>query len=103
MTFHVGQRVVCINDAWFHERHDVTALTLPKLRKTYCFIGYDSTREAGSRSDCAFVFLKGFGTISFASDHFRPVVEKKTDISVFTEILIRESNPRVMATSLNEP
>lgn len=82
--FHVGQKVVCV-DASSHERasnlqegavYTVTGVT--------DFYGKPAIRLAEA------AHFSG-NNLPFWSFRFRPVVEKKTDISVFEEILRRES------------
>lgn len=97
MNFHVGQKVVCIDDNF--SRKFVTNPVMSKiytLREVYPFadgIGVllDEIRnEPRQWSD-------DYGEPGFRASRFRPVVEKKTDISIFTEML----KPRVLVRSLD--
>lgn len=84
MTFHVGQKVVCIDDDW-------------------CVVVGNPANNAGPHpvngevhvvsaialvDDVEYLYLSGFPAhVSYDAMAFRPIVEKKTDISVFTALL----------------
>lgn len=92
MTFRVGQKVVCIRE--FRDTRCPLTKHWPKLNVVY------TIREIRvSRSDGELYFhlnelvnpvgnfSQGRGEAYFYSRNFRPVVERKTDISIFTEML----------------
>ena len=81
--FRVGQKVVCI-DAKPRKRGHVARLTEGSV--------YTISKLGPGDNDGAELFLVEMGAIShpwfgFYADRFRPAVERKTDISVFTKIL----------------
>lgn len=81
--FRIGQKVVCVDDA---------GTTIVKNGAVYIVTGngvslFGNDLIAGSH-------LTGGAAFSGMYAHrFRPIVERKTDISVFVEILRRESMP----------
>lgn len=86
-NFHVGQKVVCIGDEWIEfEPH------LPKRGNVY------TVREIEEDNGELFLRLvelvnpvrryrEYFGETTFDAVAFRPVVERKTSIAIFHEIL----------------
>lgn len=82
MTFRVGQKVVCINGEWNHD-----SLNHPR-KGDVCTIAniYDPTRPP-PYLQCSYLGLVEFPVAHYAGDYFRPVVERKTDISVFLAML----------------
>lgn len=98
--FQVGQKVVCINDDRAPpEGHKVlTPMRLPEVGKVY------TVREliVGKIGGTPCILLEEIpdqnvevlahgvlriGNIVFTAEAFRPVVERKTDISIFTALL----------------
>lgn len=83
-NFHVGQKVVCINDSWITVRgpeggHDPVKGSVYTIEK----IIFD---------DCCYLILEEFfQDDEFHSEGFRPLVEKKTDISIFTAMLTKKN------------
>jgi hypothetical protein len=87
--FHVGQKVVCVDDS-LSELRDLneilptrgTVYTIRAIvrRGSLCFHLVEITNEPYRYQD-------GFGEVSFKAYRFRPVVERKTDISIFTAML----------------
>jgi hypothetical protein len=80
MTFHVGQKVVCVDaslpqNPW-HCQYPLV------LRKIYTVHGHAQTQP--SRPAC--MAVDGSGRV-WECFRFRPIVERKTDISVFTAML----------------
>lgn len=94
MNFRVGQKVVCIKG--YGSRRDVDCRIFPQTGRTYTIRAIeDGLENVGS----TFFLLEeiynepydyrrwGWQEPSFNAQRFRPVVEKKTDISIFTEML----------------
>lgn len=90
MTFHVGQKVVCVEEwiDWYGPE------TLPRKGKMYTIrelidIGLAPSMRlmeiVNPVNDC-WLNVEPC-EIAFDRSAFRPIVEKKTDISIFTEIL----------------
>ncbi len=100
--FHVGQRVVCVDDSpdWVYGK---TFLTLNAVYTIADLSPYRRFTIAGGRSResvgvrVAEIDISNFGAW-WAPERFRPVVERKTDISIFTEML----TPREFAHSNGE-
>jgi len=86
MTFEQGQRVVCV---------DADGASMLKLKMIYTI-----KTALGPMAQCwRGQIIRGYaiflheaepeaGYVGFASDRFRPVQERPTDISVFREMLI---------------
>lgn len=91
MGFHVGQRVVCVVD-W--EEPAYPDEIFPKLGVLY------TVRSVDLNDDVQYLRLHeivnlphfyeegGFGEPNFEESGFLPITERKTDISVFTAMLI---------------
>lgn len=87
--FKVGQRVVCVNSSirgpqFYH----TTPLTEGRVyivsRDTFLnYLGNEAIELVGMDNR----------PLGYRSIRFRPVVDRKTDISIFTEILRRETVP----------
>lgn len=93
MGFHVGQKVVCVNGRWTHPCASLVR-DLPRKGAVYHVRDIEGP-DIGS-IDCDFIRLIELrnpiasGMIkepSFAARNFRPVIERKTDISIFTRML----------------
>jgi len=93
--FHVGQKVVCINnkaDAGFVWVKG----TRPTLNAIYTVraVGITTYNNVGLRLNeiilsgyhCCYSH-KRFEDAFYRADRFKPVIEKKTDISIFTQLL----------------
>src|SRR5258708_1625188 len=88
MTFHVGQKIVCVEGEW---RHPLVHLipALPRKGGIYHVRAFDPWVEPSSIQGCRYIWLceitnppiRGM-EVSFAGFCFRPVIERKTDISV---------------------
>ncbi|ASW06275.1 hypothetical protein [Rhizobium sp. 11515TR] len=96
-NFHVGQKVVCIVDA----NRKITDLGFPMFKK-----GQVLTISAMEMSDACGALPEKHLFLSFQEcdprqfgHHagFRPIVERKTDISVFTDML--NYQPKVVVLS----
>jgi hypothetical protein len=93
MTFHVGQKVVCVDDSWEHVPGESDGLDGLKKGSIY------TVRKAGltgwdGRGPCLCIVEIVRRHISPKCDdapywerRFRPLVERETDISVFTAML----------------
>lgn len=102
MSFHPGQRVICINDdpLSYHgapSNNDLRGLKKGRIYVVrWCGIFYHEI--VGPHAG---VLVEGIVRIHqgrdypFAIGRFRPVVETKTDISIFTKILddVRHKEP----------
>lgn len=92
-NFRVGQKVVCVDDQW----HDENWAGFPcplNVGKVY------TIKKIGASEKTVFMGKKGYPSLTlhevdhpygdfagFAHDRFRPVVERKTDISIFKALL----------------
>jgi hypothetical protein len=91
MTFRVGQKVACIRNDWNSD--DPPGWAPPTLNRALPQVGEVFTicglREDGflNLEEMWIVGRDAGDTISFDWAAFRPLIEKKTDISVFTKIL----------------
>lgn len=109
MTFRIGQKVACIKrDGWVGKGRG--GETFPEFGRIY------TIRSIESVDGWAWVRLAEIvnplhhytrsgrpSEAQFRIDRFRPIVERKTDISVFTEILRKASKPaRAPAFSSNK-
>jgi hypothetical protein len=93
MAFRIGQRVVCVNgNKWSPSacsRQVYPALT-PSLDQVYRITEIEFVEGEGE----TFLVLAEFGdAFSWVATSFRPVVERTTDIGVFTEILNKTRVP----------
>jgi hypothetical protein len=98
MNFRVGQRVVCVDDANFtHKDNGAT------IHKGQVYVVRGLAREENGPG----LYLEGVfqrarrggpfdgEELAWKANRFRPVVERKTDISTFTQILDDVSAGRV--------
>lgn len=91
--FYVGQKVECINtDGWNAE--DYANWSYSRKGDVCTIEGFDSFEDCGLtlileeyRNHEAKDWNMVWGKCSFRASRFRPLVEKKTDISIFTEML----------------
>lgn len=98
MTFHVGQKVVCIaKGRWEKTRTDFPGIIVPERGKIYTirevyrdvFSGVTGIRLK-EIVNADFLIWKGatyYIEMGWHSHEFRPLEEKKTDISIFQKIL----------------
>lgn len=87
MTFRVGQKVECIKA--FHKSLLQVGEVAP-LKGMICTIrAFHPNGDAIYLAEIVNPPLYGGGTreCAFASEHFRPFVERETDISLFTAML----------------
>ncbi len=78
MAFHVGQKVVCISDDWLHDGNPLVA---PEVVKGHV---YTVVTIGSAPYPC--LRLEGV-SFYYHQAGFRPVVERKTSIEVFTKML----------------
>lgn len=90
MSFHVGQNVICV------DADDTNSHGAPELTKGATYI----VRWCGDHFDEISVRLVGVGRphllarwsdFPFRASRFRPLIERKTDISIFNKIARDES------------
>lgn len=83
MTFRVGQKVVCVNDKpmfgwlWTNDK--------PEIGTVYTVARVIAGRY-GSYQSLLLVEICN-DDLGYRAERFRPVVERKTDISIFTKML----------------
>lgn len=93
--FQVGQRVVCVHEGrWFHWS---TPSVGPK-RGDICTIA----RITPLDSDTYLWFSDSFPGAAFQHRGFRPLVERKTDISVFQRILDRCNESKKLSDAVDK-
>lgn len=91
MSFRVGQKVVCIapfDSTW-------AGWATPQQSKTYTVraVSMGSVAQVRDYGPWFSVLLDEIknperdGEPTFGHQHFRPLIERKTDISIFTELL----------------
>jgi hypothetical protein len=89
MAFHPGMKVECISDNWFNEH---APWRKPEVSKGQIYIVRDLTDCFGYPG----LYFEGLRAC-YHQDAFRPIVEKKTDISIFTAMLtpkkVKEREP----------
>jgi hypothetical protein len=103
--FHIGQRVVCIHDIGCASGNEFP--NIPIKGSTYTVRGFVSPDVGYERTPGMLLeevvnppweYNEGLFEPSFHPYHFRPLVQHKTDISVFTRML-----DHVRATSFEAP
>lgn len=84
MSFAVGQKIVCINDDWVLPLGGIPSDALvPQKDQVYVCAGY-----WGAIREYVFVFLEEDRSRSgYLESHFRPLTERKTDITIFEQLL----------------
>lgn len=90
--FYVGQKVVCVNDAVADGlRYGVEYVLMPILGEVYTISAVGLVHPYDpAKLPCVLVSEINRKTIEPIWAHrFRPIVEKKTNISIFTDILDR--------------
>ena len=105
MAFYVGQKVVAIRDVNGDKRiGPEIGLPLPRRGQVFTVrrvIEWSETAHFPASTSlylceivCPPVFhSRGFSERGFRALNFRPIVERKTDISIFTEMLDRTKVP----------
>jgi hypothetical protein len=94
MPFHLGQKIICVNDKWLAPFGLVPPI-LPKKGAVYHFAGVDVA--PGKLGGYLFVAeipkeqnIPPFFsvTVGYGAWHFRPLDERQTDISVFQKLIL---------------
>lgn len=92
-NFHVGQKVVCVRHPEDLE-YNCGCSNVPQFKQIYTIRGLETDPSNGE----VYLLLEeivnpprlypdGYGEECFHHSGFRPVIERKTDISVFTALL----------------
>lgn len=102
MTFRIGQKVVCVDDSGGNYSPWPISIdsTVDGLTKNRVY----HIRRVGKYRGAKVVWLAEInrgrcsnhpraGEVGFARERFRPLIERKTDISIFTEILHNTKSP----------
>jgi hypothetical protein len=92
MSFAVGQKIVCIDDSWTVMDGSPVPASAPKKGEVCVCAGYKAPDDVFGRLLIAwgtrFIFLaEAPGGWSFEEASFRPLVERKTDITIFEQLL----------------
>ena len=99
--FHIGQRVVCIHDVGCPPANEFP--NVPIKGSIYTVRGFVSPDVGYERTPGMLLeevvnppweYKEGVFEPSFHPYHFRPLVQHKTDISVFTRMLDRRAHGR---------
>lgn len=88
--FHVGQKVVCVHPGpWFDINTNIPAIrgTHPELGSVYVVVHCNNHPVL---PEYPFVEIDAFPRVMLDARCFRPVVERKTDISIFKKMLTPE-------------
>jgi len=94
MTFRIGQKVVCISDEWRNPQYELP-VAMPMKHGVYTIraMGLGTCGDNGEEQ-IGLLFQEFIYPIascgfepSFSSRCFRPIVERKTDISIFQKML----------------
>ncbi len=104
MAFYLGQKVVCVDDVAF-EADGVQRLFADRVYTVREYLpDYDALnrRYYPDERSCLRLFeIQGRNgktpDVPYAAARFRPVVERKTDISVFTALLDTKRVPEVVS------
>jgi hypothetical protein len=96
--FQVGQKVVCVEDGWTHKGR--ISDHFPVKDRVYTVRGFfraGPDAPLGIRLDELKneprQWTDSFGEAAFDVTAFRSLDERKTDISVFTELLVKAKQP----------
>jgi hypothetical protein len=96
MTLRINQKVICIkggpcdaeiDNPWiarrfvFPRKSDLLTIRSIETSDRGTYLRFHEIKNQ------PFAFEDGFGEMEFNADHFRPIVDRKTDISTFTNIL----------------
>lgn len=86
MSYYIGQRVICINDT----PNDYEPVIYPKKGRTYTIRAFNPPGRSIHLEEIVNKprdYSSGFHECYFYLWRFRPVHERKTDISIFTAML----------------
>lgn len=92
--FYVGQKVVCVN-AGLAPETGAYAHSLEEGR-VYTVAGIATSRKGNAAVSLAEASPVGARKVGYLASRFRPIVERKTDISCFTDML-KPADERVTA------
>lgn len=91
MTFYIGQKVVCIDDSsnTFILKLHLRCWHHLKIGEVYTISGFDPEGvDAVYLIEIPELVISGWDfPVGWGVERFRPLVEKKTDISVFQQML----------------
>ena len=100
MTFHVGQKIVCVDDDVFEgdpQRRLFTGQIYTVARTYPQGSTSGNTKRYGPGVPCIDLLeVQRVDHVPYAAARFRPVVERKTDISIF-QAMLSPSDERVMS------
>lgn len=98
-NFRVGQKVVCIKkDTWNNIKHNETCPRFGEVLTVRC-IDHDFEGAWLRFEEIVNPLIEyscGLCEAHFRSDRFRPVIERKTDISIFQEMLAPNRRVKVV-------
>lgn len=101
MNFRIGQKVVCVDDANFAvDKDPLGKRALPNRPIKGCvytvrgFVDHDAIYLEEIRNPKNVKWGDGIGEGAFYAKRFRPIVERKTDISFAVEILRKATRKR---------
>ena len=85
--FVVGQKVCCIKDEWESVlgNGEIKGLSIGEVLTIRAMLSYGG--------EVYLAFEEKLSDHGFCHTGFRPVVERKTDISIFTDMLIEQKQP----------
>ncbi len=88
MTFHVGQAVECVDDDWgaFAVAMAVLSGVSHPVKGGKYVVVHVFARSVTPEHGCPALVIGGYSGV-YASCCFRPIVERETDISIFTALL----------------
>lgn len=86
MAFHVGQKVVCVDDTNMRLEPQERGPVYGEVYTVRGFYDCDGIWLSEIKNDPV-VHTDGFTESAFYIWRFRPLIERKTDISIFTEML----------------
>lgn len=91
--FHVGQKIVCVKEYGQQREAAALGVILPQKGSIYTVRNFDDRGASPALRVHEILnpeVMHGCGIFTepaFASHGFRPIIEKKTDISIFTAML----------------
>lgn len=98
MTFHVGQKVVCVDDKnWGHPE---PPLNWPVTGRVYTVRGFSAAWDENGSNGLLLAevssgnYFDAGEEVGFKRRRFRPIVETKTDISIFKRMLTPQRKSR---------